>query len=175
MRCCTVAHYRPFLLDSCLSSLCFVAPSLVDCLSSVAPPCNIAGFMLAGGHSEGLLIALRRQYSRVRLICVLAVCLAARGVFEDPFVKRSGRWHRTRFVGVSCCAQHPGIGHVIVEALLIILPKKSEGQPRTYRHRKLTFICLTGPCPAEASAASVQLKCTNGRIVTETRPVRNIS
>ena len=51
-----------------------------------------------------------------------------------------------------------GIGHVIVEALLIILPKKSEGQTRTYRHMKLTFICPTGPCPAETSAASVQLK-----------------
>ena len=66
-----------------------------------------------------------------------------------------------------------GIGHVIVEALLIILPKKSEGQTRTYRHMKLTFICPTGPCPAETSAASVQLKCTSRRIVTETRPIRN--
>src|ERR1700677_2879614 len=66
-----------------------------------------------------------------------------------------------------------GIGHVIVEALLIILPKKSEGQTRTYRHMKLTFICPTGPCPAETSAASVQLKCTSRRIVTETWPIRN--
>jgi hypothetical protein len=60
-----------------------------------------------------------------------------------------------------------------MEALLIILPKKSEGQPRTYRHRKLTFICPAGPCPAETSAASAQLKYTSRRIVTETRPIRN--
>jgi hypothetical protein len=77
------------LLDSCLSSLCFVASSLVDYLPSVAPPYNIAGLMLAGGYSEGLFIALRRQYSRVRLVCVLAVCLAARGMFKGLFVERS--------------------------------------------------------------------------------------
>jgi hypothetical protein len=65
------------------------------------------------------------------------------------------------------------IGHVIVEALLIILPKKSEGQPCTYRHRKLTFTCPTSPCLAETLAASVQLKCTSRRIVTETRPIHN--
>ena len=61
-----------------------------------------------------------------------------------------------------------------MEALLIILPKKSEGQPRTYRHRKLTFICPTGSCLAETSAASLQLKCMSRRVVTETRPIRNI-
>jgi hypothetical protein len=38
-----------------------------------------------------------------------------------------------------CCTQHQGIGHVMMEALLIVLPKKSEDQPRTYRHRKLTL------------------------------------
>jgi hypothetical protein len=42
-----------------------------------------------------------------------------------------------------------GIGHVTVEAPLILLHRKLEGQPRTYGHRKLTFICPTGPCPAE--------------------------
>jgi hypothetical protein len=61
-----------------------------------------------------------------------------------------------------------------MEALLILLPKKSEGQPRTYRHRKLTFTCPAGPCPAETSAASAQLKYTRRRIGTETRPIRNI-
>ena len=60
-----------------------------------------------------------------------------------------------------------------MEALLVILPKKSEGQPHTYRHRKLTFICPASPCPAETSAASTQLKYTSRRIVTETRSIRN--
>jgi hypothetical protein len=60
-----------------------------------------------------------------------------------------------------------------MEALLIVLPEKLEGQPRTYRHRKLTFTCPAGPCPAETSAASAQLKYTSRRIGTETRPIRN--
>ena len=60
-----------------------------------------------------------------------------------------------------------------MEGLLILLPKKSEGQPRTYRHRKLTFTCPAGPCPAETLAASAQLKYTSRRIGTETRPIRN--
>jgi hypothetical protein len=76
-------------------------------------------------------------------------------------------------VGVEVLRAATSIRHLIVEALLIILYKKSEGQPRTYRHRKLTFICPTGPCSAESSAASIQLKCTSRRIVTETRPIRN--
>jgi hypothetical protein len=60
-----------------------------------------------------------------------------------------------------------------MEALLIILPKKSEGQPHTYRHRKLTFTCPASPCLAETSAASAQLKYTSRRIVTETRSIHN--
>jgi hypothetical protein len=32
----------------------------------------------------------------------------------------------------ACCAQHPGNGIVLMEALLILLPKKLEGQPHTY-------------------------------------------
>jgi hypothetical protein len=31
-----------------------------------------------------------------------------------------------------CCAQHPGIGHVMMEALLVLLARKLEGQPHTY-------------------------------------------
>jgi hypothetical protein len=41
-----------------------------------------------------------------------------------------------------CCAQHPGIGHVIDGSTAYTLPRKPEGQPHTYNTDRLT-LCLT--------------------------------
>jgi hypothetical protein len=82
----------PSSLFGC-SSLCFVAPSLVDCLSSVAsvdPPFDIRGYVLVDSLYVEIAIALDASIV-VRLLCVLAICLAARDVFEDRFVERAGR------------------------------------------------------------------------------------
>jgi hypothetical protein len=47
------------------------------------------------------------------------------------------------------------ICHVIVEALLIQVPRKSEGQPRTYRH---TAVCLAA-CPSVGLWSVHRLAC----------------
>jgi hypothetical protein len=58
MRCYSVAHCRA-LLSIPATPRCVLFQLLVDCLLSIASPCNIAGLMRAGGHSEGSLTALR--------------------------------------------------------------------------------------------------------------------
>ena len=44
-----------------------------------------------------------------------------------------------------CCAQQLLWDLLILEALLIRLPRKLEGQPRTYGHRKLTLSAIYHP------------------------------
>lgn len=97
------------LLESVWFCLSFSCRLPAFCSSS----CSIAGLMLAGGHSEGLLIALRRQYSRVTLICVHAVCLAARGVSlrissSSALDNSASHSVRMRFVGWSLEEIVPG-------------------------------------------------------------------
>src|ERR1700677_5249805 len=64
-----------------------------------------------------------------------------------------------------CCAQHPGIGHVIDGSTAYSLPRKPEGQPHTYNTDRLT-LCLTYRLTYVSTASRM-------RIITETRPIRN--
>src|ERR1700685_29728 len=66
-----------------------------------------------------------------------------------------------------CCAQHPGIGHVIDGSTAYLLPRKPEGQPHTYNTDRLT-LCLTYRLTYVSNASRMCIK-------TEPRPIRNIN
>jgi hypothetical protein len=86
MRYYSVAHCRAFLWILDDSSLCTV-PAPVDCLPSVASPCDIADRTRGGGHSEGSLAAsggtsiVTQAASRSCSILIVALNISLWGFF----------------------------------------------------------------------------------------------
>ena len=94
-------------------------------------------------------------------------CLCSRRccpVLRTSFRRLSLALRRQFNVQANCCAQHPGICHVVNGSTAYSLPRKPEGQPHTYNTDRLTS-CLTSPLTYISNASRM---C----IITETRPIR---
>jgi hypothetical protein len=66
---------------------------------------------------------------------------------EKSYVEVGGMTVPNMRLHETCCAQHPGIGHVIDGSTAYLLPGKLEDQPHTYLCMKSPPVMVFNPTP----------------------------